>query len=493
MKPWVGVAFCCLVFSTIAAAENDSRNVEDDSGESIEEQDQPTPISKTTLAPKQPPTCGVQCENTFAKTTSTPVSDELKSCESGCRLLSIVDAVSWDPFRGKENDAASSFKSCQKSCESSYKEEVRSSACKKGCEYQMPFITNRKKTLIAPASSLMGGNSFGFSLPRIRIGIPSSFRNLGFPDMFGEEPEHGSETPVSDASLSDGGIGGLFKRLHEQMSSMMDGMLKQAQEASGGEDGEGGPRGKMIVIKSGPGYHQEKTYDFGPNGVQTRTETRGNLNEAQGDMMSHANPLERFFNKDEVEVMSHPRERTLDQPKNPFKNSFIETLVGRNSDKPSATVHGFDYDGPRLPEEGLKTGHHGREYVRLVSREHICHQRRENMKWSDWVNCLHIRMGLPRWLTACTISLGIVFIIWLCLVIPHNAPKQRILNKYSAKELEANGIISVDKSHLSDLARPPSYDAKMDLPPAYQDLGPLCVDVPDVHAVADKKKEEGQA
>ena len=27
-------------------------------------------------------------------------------------------------------------------------------------------------------------------------------------------------------------------------------------------------------------------------------------------------------------------------------------------------------------------------------------------------------MGLPRWLTAVTLSLGVVFIIWLCLVIP---------------------------------------------------------------------------
>ena len=39
-----------------------------------------------------------------------------------------------------------------------------------------------------------------------------------------------------------------------------------------------------------------------------------------------------------------------------------------------------------------------------------------------------MRMGLPRWLTAATISLGIVFIIWLCLVIPHNAPKQKVKN-----------------------------------------------------------------
>ena len=64
---------------------------------------------------------------------------------------------------------------------------------------------------------------------------------------------------------------------------MMNGMMRSAEE--GGEhDGGKGPRGKMIVIKSGPGYRQEKTYDFGPDGVQTRTETRGNMNEAHRDM-----------------------------------------------------------------------------------------------------------------------------------------------------------------------------------------------------------------
>ena len=39
---------------------------------------------------------------------------------------------------------------------------------------------------------------------------------------------------------------------------------------------------------------------------------------------------------------------------------------------------------------------------------------------------MHARVGVPRWLTAATISLGIVFSVWLCLVIPTAAPKQRL-------------------------------------------------------------------
>ena len=72
---------------------------------------------------------------------------------------------------------------------------------------------------------------------------------------------------------------------------------------------------------------------------------------------------------------------------------------------------------------------------------------------------------MPRWLTAATISLGIVFSIWLCLVIPAAAPKQKVkqaaiviaqvsptaaakakeaeasASAAKAKELEANGQI----------------------------------------------------
>ena len=59
--------------------------------------------------------------------------------------------------------------------------------------------------------------------------------------------------------------------------------------------------------------------------------------------------------------------------------------------------------------------------LRMCSNENA-----HNLKWSDWVSCLHARMGMPRWLSAATISLAIIFVIWLCLVIPQNAPKQKV-------------------------------------------------------------------
>jgi hypothetical protein len=50
-------------------------------------------------------------------------------------------------------------------------------------------------------------------------------------------------------------------------------------------------------------------------------------------------------------------------------------------------------------------------------------------------------MGLPRWLMAATISLGVVFAIWLCLVIPQNAPKQRVARNNTKGAATANAKV----------------------------------------------------
>merc|ERR1711972_294655 len=108
----------------------------------------------------------------------------------------------------------------------------------------------------------------------------------------------------------------------------------------------------------------------------------------------------------------------------------------------------------------------------------------DHLKWSDWVACLHAKVGVPRWLTAATISLGIVFSVWLCLVIPSSAPKQRLralvikAEKPSAavakaKEVEASAAAAAKAKE----AEAAGYDAKdyvvavvnVDMPPTYGD------------------------
>ena len=62
-------------------------------------------------------------------------------------------------------------------------------------------------------------------------------------------------------------------------------------------------------------------------------------------------------------------------------------------------------------------------------------------------------MGLPNWLLVSTVSLGVIFTLWLCLVIPSNPPKQkvkaaRVPKNVNVKELEANG-------HIATIIMPP--------------------------------------
>jgi len=123
-------------------------------------------------------------------------------------------------------------------------------------------------------------------------------------------------------------------------------------------------------------------------------------------------------------------------------------------------------------------------YRSLAEQEYLdneCSSR--NLSWSDWVSCLHAKVGVPRWLTAATISLGIIFSLWLCLVIPSTAPKRKVKTlfikgekpstavmkaaevaaKAKAKEAEANGF------------NPGEYMVaviNVDMPPNYLDVTP---------------------
>merc|ERR1719219_304038 len=135
----------------------------------------------------------------------------------------------------------------------------------------------------------------------------------------------------------------------------------------------------------------------------------------------------------------------------------------------------------------------------------------DHLKWSDWVACLHARVGVPRWLTAATISLGIVFSVWLCLVIPSAAPKQRIralvikTEKPSAalakaKEAEAASkaceAAGVDPKMVVSVVRvdlPPSYGEVRPASPApsyKSDMGVPASPAPSYRSVAPATKEE---
>ena len=62
-------------------------------------------------------------------------ADLLRSCETGCRLLSIIDAISIGD-RTEEGTAAS-INNCNRSCDASYSDLEVATACKQGCLYQV--------------------------------------------------------------------------------------------------------------------------------------------------------------------------------------------------------------------------------------------------------------------------------------------------------------------------------------------------------------------
>merc|ERR1712165_271045 len=117
----------------------------------------------------------------------------------------------------------------------------------------------------------------------------------------------------------------------------------------------------------------------------------------------------------------------------------------------------------------------------------------DHLKWSDWVACLHARVGVPRWLTAATISLGIVFSVWLCLVIPSAAPAKAKEAEAASKACEAAGVDPKTVVSVVRVDLPPSYgDVRPVSPaPSYKsDMGVPASPAPSYRSVAPATKEE---
>ena len=107
-----------------------------------------------------------------------------------------------------------------------------------------------------------------------------------------------------------------------------------------------------------------------------------------------------------------------------------------------------------------------------------------------------MKLGIPRWVMTTSICMGIIFLLWLCLVIPSNAPKQRVRGHQQnptpqiltlhPKEAEALAIVSETKKAVIQTK---------DLPPSYDDIANLSVKLEPVHEPittekSDKKSED---
>merc|ERR1719209_279645 len=273
-----------------------------------------------------------------------------------------------------------------------------------------------------------------------------------------------------------GGFEGLFEQINNHMGRLIHAMPSQL----GGlrnmmPFGQPTEVGKLTIIKAGPGFHEEKHFDIGPNGKLTEVKPI-----QMHDALEHANPMDTHFNSNDVEVF-HDEDEDVG---NNNESEITEVESAKIATEPVMDVRGLEEQEPELPKaEVVQTVEDfgAKEYPFLsvlrntveenerISQQILSKYRAmaeeeylddnscssHHLKWSDWVACLHAKVGVPRWLTAATISLGIVFSVWLCLVIPSSAAK--------AKEAEAAGFDA--KDYVVAVVN-------VDMPPTYGDCGP---------------------
>merc|ERR1711997_581577 len=110
-----------------------------------------------------------------------------------------------------------------------------------------------------------------------------------------------------------------------------------------------GSGGKMYIMESGPGYHEEKSYDIGPNGKMTLIDN---------DMIDRTNPLdEQNMDDNEVEVFQPENQKVWNQIDKEFAKMIEQNEEESRQTNPNLLniepiFHTMDrklVEGPRLP------------------------------------------------------------------------------------------------------------------------------------------------
>merc|ERR1711997_1123374 len=272
---------------------------------------------------------------------------------------------------------------------------------------------------------------------------------------------------------------GIFNNLHKQMTKMMNSIPFEFKFNTfprwSPQDQEGG--GQMTVISAGPGYREEKHYKIGNDGHVVEVP-----NSMTHDALMHKNPLDQSINFDEVEI--------LPEQSKPFQEEERLSVSRKQLEKEEKEVERFfdvdDFVKPIFNDVNEKVHDTDIEYQR--ESDYVDEVKLTcsggNTKWSDWVACIHDKVGIPRWLTAATISLGIIFSIWLCLVIPSTAPKRKVKTLLIKGEKPSSAILkAVKEAESAAAAKAKEAEASgykkeefmvavinVDLPPTYGDL-----------------------
>lgn len=451
-------------------------------------------------------------------------SADIDSCQMGCRLYSSKRAeatFSFPPFIGHKS--GDPLVKCTSECDSD--------SCRDGCQWMKECCDAMERNGGGGGFRIFNFGNIGNRLPDMvsRI-VPAEFDMPSMPtgikqmvdqvhQIFNDQIKSGflngnnaeskneekfdklslaSPSPAAPEFGAERRGNALFSSLFDSLNDMMHNVWGPADVATGTTEfepqGDGNvvkhSGGKLVVINSGPGVYSKKEYRIGPGADLDK------LFEAKmDDMMNHMNPMEQYFQKDDVELFN-PEDKEAIAINIKDNNAEIEpadmffdkdpwgllgsAAVADNNEALPSSGSGSVVISPKLPETGLISRHFntkdGTGEPRVIDSgfivvdRDICSQDRSQMTWGDWFTCLHIKMGVPNWLLVATVALGVIFTLWLCLAIPSSAPRQKIRKPkmVATKEMEANGVATI-------MVMPPSEACdnkatKVDLPPSYEDI-----------------------
>merc|ERR1712142_603598 len=292
--------------------------------------------------------------------------------------------------------------------------------------------------LLSRVNSMIPNRMEQAAVPRVmEISVRNPFRDFQRPSMSLPEMPRMVEGIFGRKDNDDiepfGGFEGLFEQINNHMGRLMSSMPQQLGGIRGMLPfGQPTEMGKLTVIKAGPGFHEEKHFDIGPNGKLTEVKPI-----EMHDALEHANPMDTHFNSNDVEVFH-------DKDEDVAKNSEFDITEAQSEKvekEPVMDVRGLEEQEPELPkaevvesvedfgakeypflsvlrntvEENERISQQILSKYRAMAEEEYLDDNScssHHLKWSDWVACLHAKVGVPRWLTAATISLGIVFSVW---------------------------------------------------------------------------------
>lgn len=283
--------------------------------------------------------CQAKCDKSYSEQTHQLEQNE--PCKRGCRLFSIHDATRHvDPFFpfdlkhiGFTDRKDETLNKCSKDCSSAYehKDNTFVNACMEGCRNGQ--VADNEQTGID--DGFKDGFTISFGNPGLFDFNTNIFDDLdrmitrtrsNFPSIMNfsqGNKDNGKPKSIEAGQEGTSPFHSMFDSVHRNVQSLMQNVLgrfnqhmtkdiatndkenakEQTMEMhansainSEGQQLQGG--GKLVVIQDGPGYHQEKTYNFGP-----KADVGKIFNEQLNDMMSHNNPLENFLKPGDVEMI----------------------------------------------------------------------------------------------------------------------------------------------------------------------------------------------